>query len=169
MEALRRELAAVRTGRASPGLVEHLRVEYYGTLTPLGQIASITVPEARMLVIQPWDRHAVSAIEKAILKSDLGLNPSSDGNVIRLAVPKLTEERRQQLVRVVRKRLEEGRVEIRNTRRLAMEKLRDLKAEKELSEDEHKRFGDQLQKLTDSFIDHIDEIGKEKEAELLEL
>lgn len=168
-EALRRELAAVRTGRASPALLEHLRIDYHGVPTPLGQVAGITVPEARQLLIQPWDQQAIPAIEKAIHKSDLGLTPSSDGRVIRLTIPQLTEERRQQLVKVVRKRVEEGRISVRNIRREAAEGFRELKAAKEISEDDQKRAMDQLQKLTDSFIEQIDGIGRDKEAELLEV
>ncbi len=136
VEALRRELVTIRTGRASPGLVEHLRVDYYGTPTPLRQLASISVPEARLLTIQPWDKGAMESIEKTILKSDLGLNPSNDGTIIRLVIPQLTEERRKELVRVVHKKVEDGRVAIRNVRRDAHEMLRDLMREKEISEDE---------------------------------
>ena len=169
IEALRRELATIRTGRASPGLVEHLRVEYYGTSTPLNQLASITVPEARLLAIQPWDKGALSAIEKAIQKSDLGLNPNNDGAIIRLPIPQLTEERRRELVKVVHKKVEDGRVAVRNVRRDAHEMLRDLQREKEISEDEEHRAQEQLQKVTDRFIAQADEVGKEKEQELLEV
>ena len=168
IEALGRELGSLRTGRASPGLVENIRVEYYGTPTPISQLASISAPEARMLIIQPWDKMALSAIEKAILKSELGLNPSSDGNIVRLAIPELTEERRKDLVKVVRKRVEEGRIAIRNVRREAMEKLREMERDKEISEDEEKRALNQLQSLTDSFIENVDLIGKDKEIEVLE-
>ena len=169
IEALRRELATIRTGRANPGLVEHLRVDYYGTPTPLKQLASITVPEARLLTIQPWDKGSLSAIEKAIQKSDLGLNPSNDGAIIRLAIPVLTEERRRELVKVVHKKVEDGRVAVRNIRRDAHEMLRDLLREKEISEDEEHRAQEQLQKVTDRFIAQADEVGKEKEHELLEV
>jgi ribosome recycling factor len=169
VEVLQRELATIRTGRASPALVEQIRVDYYGVPTPLGQMATISVPEARLLVIQPWDKGSLSSIEKAILKSDLGLNPANDGDVIRLSIPQLTEERRKELVRVVRKRVEEGRVAIRNVRRETMEQLRDLARNKEISEDEQKRALELLQKLTDRFIEESDRIARDKEAEVLEI
>ena len=168
IEVLGRELASLRTGRASPGLVEHIRVDYYGTPTPLDQLAGISAPEVRMLIIQPWDKGVLPTIEKAILKSDLGLNPSSDGKVIRLVIPQLTEERRKELVKVVRKRVEEGRIAIRNIRREAMENLRKMEREKEISEDEEKRAESQLQDLTDKFIENVDQIGADKETEVLE-
>lgn len=168
VEVLKDDLAAIRTGRATPGLLKNIRVDYHGVPVPLNQIASITVPEARMLVVQPWERDILPGIEKAILKSALGLNPSSDGNVIRLTIPELTEERRNQLVKMVRSRVEEGKVAVRNMRREGLEKLRGLKDDKELSEDEQKRALGQLQQLTDRFTDLIDQIAKEKEAELLE-
>lgn len=168
IEVLERELVTIRTGRASPGLVEHIRVDYHGVSSPLNQIASISAPEARLLVIQPWERQVLADIEKAILKSDLGLNPANDGNVIRLAIPQLTEERRNQLVKVVRQRVEEGRVAVRNVRREAVGELRELKENKEMSEDEQKRALGRLQQLTDSFIEDIDRIAGDKEAELLE-
>ena len=169
VDALRRELATVRTGRANPALVDHLRVDYHGTPLPLNQLASVTVPEARLLTIQPWDKGALDAIEKAIQKSDLGLNPSNDGSVIRLVIPQLTEERRRDLVRVVHKKVEEGRVAIRNVRRDAHEMLRELLREKEISQDEEHRAQDRLQKVTDRLIGEADEVGEEKERELLEV
>ncbi|MCL0104797.1 ribosome recycling factor [Dehalococcoidia bacterium] len=168
VEVLGRELAVLRTGRASPSLLEHIRVDYYGTPTPLNQLAGISAPEARMLIIQPWDRAIVPAIEKAIVKSDLGLNPSSDGNAIRLVIPQLSEERRKELVRVVRKKVEERRIAVRNIRREALEKLRAMEREKEISQDEEKRALNQLQALTDRFIEKVDRIGKDKETEVLE-
>lgn len=167
VEALVHELATVRTGRASPGIVEHLRVEYYGTPTPLNQLATITAPDARLLVIQPYDRTSIGAIEKAILKSDLGLTPSNDGTVIRLAIPPLTEERRRELVKHVRKRVEEARVAVRNIRRDVHEHLRRQEHEHEISQDELHRAETELQKLTDEQIEEIDRIGEEKEKELL--
>jgi ribosome recycling factor len=167
-EALGRDLAGLRTGRASPGLVEHIRVDYYGTPTPLNQLASISIPEVRMLIIQPWDKQVLPAIEKAIRKSELGLNPSSDGNVIRLMIPQLTEERRKELVKVVRKRVEEGRIAIRNIRREALEKLREILKAKDISEDDEKRAVSQLQELTDRFIEDVNQLGKSKETEILE-
>jgi ribosome recycling factor len=169
IEALRRELATVRTGRANPALVEHIRVDYYGTPTPLQQLASVTVPEARLLTIQPWDKTSLGAIEKAIQKSDLGLNPNNDGSVIRLVIPQLTEDRRKDLVKVVHKKVEEGRVAIRNIRRDAHEMLRDFRKEKDISEDQEFNAQEDLQKVTDRFIADADKIGQEKEQELLEV
>lgn len=165
---LKDDLAAIRTGRASPGLVNNIRVDYHGVPVPVNQIASITVPEASMLVIQPWERDILPSIEKAILKSDLGLTPTNDGNVIRLVIPQLTEERRNQLVKMVGKRVEEGKVAVRNVRREGLEKLRKLKDSKELSEDEQKRALGRLQQITDRFIEETDQIAKGKESELLE-
>jgi ribosome recycling factor len=153
---LKMELATIRTGHA-------------GVPTPLNQIAGISAPEVRLLVIQPWDRSCIRDIEKAILKSELGLNPTSDGNLVRISIPPLTEERRQELVRVVRKRIEERRITIRNLRREAMEELKQLEKNKEISQDENKRALDQLQKLTDSFIFKTEQIGRDKEAELAEV
>ncbi len=169
LDVLQRELATIRTGRASPALVENIRVDYYGVPTPIDQLATISVPEARLIVIHPWDKQSLSSIEKAILKSDLGLNPTNDGNVIRLSIPQLTEEGRKRLVRVVRKKIEDGRIAIRNIRREAVEELRGLERNKEISEDEQKRALEQLQRHTDSFIEQSDSIGKSKEAEVLEI
>ncbi len=166
---LRRELASIRTGHASPALVEHLKVEYGGTLMPLNQVASISAPEARLLIIQPWDVSLIHEIEKAILKSDLGLNPSSDGTLVRLNVPPLSEERRQELTKVVRRRVEEGKIAVRNLRRDAVEELKKLEKNKEISQDDHKRAADQVQKLTDTFTAEADKIGREKEAQLMEV
>ena len=167
-EALKDDLAAIRTGRASPGLVSRIPVDYYGTPVPLNQIASISIPEARMIVIQPWERAILPSIEKAILKSDIGLNPASDGSMIRLAIPQLTEERRNQLVKMVRKRSEDGKVAVRNVRREGLEKLRGLKENKEISEDDQKRAQGQLQQITDKSIEEVGQIAKAKETELLE-
>ena len=166
---LKRELATIRSGHATPALIEHIKVEYAGVPTPLNQIAGISAPEARLLVIQPWDRGSIQSIEKAILKSELGLTPASDGNIIRLSIPPLTEERRQELIKIVRKRVEERRIAIRNLRREAMDELKKLEKNKDISQDEHKRAVDQLQKLTDSFIANIDQIGQAKEVELTEV
>lgn len=168
LEALKRDLASLRTGRASPALVENLRVEYYGVPTPLKEIASIGVPEARLLLIQPWDRGALPPIEKALLKSDLGLTPSNDGHVIRLPIPPLTEERRRELVKVVWRRVEEGKVALRNVRRDVAEELKTRERNRELSEDDRKRATAQLQKLLDGFIAEVDRLGQVKEAEILE-
>jgi ribosome recycling factor len=167
VEALRKDLATIRTGRAHPGLVEHLRVDYYGAPTPLNQLATVSVPEPRLLTIQPWDRQSLAAIEKAIQKSDLGLNPSNDGSIIRLVIPQLTDERRRELAKVVHKKVEEGRVAVRNVRRDCHDELRRLQREKQISEDAQYRGQDQLQKLTDEFIQEIDRVGEEKEADLL--
>ena len=169
IEALRRELASIRGGRALPSLVDHVKVEYYGSVMPLNQLATVSAPEARLLTIQPWDRQALSAIERAIQKSDLGLNPSSDGHIIRLAIPPLTEERRKELVRVVHKKVEEGRVEVRNVRRDCLEELRRLQRDEHVSEDDERRGQERLQKLTDRYIGDVERVGQEKEAELLEV
>lgn len=168
VEALKKELASIRTGRASPALVEHIRMDYYGVPTPLQQVAGISTPDPRMILIQPWDRSVLSAIEKAILKSDLGLNPVNDGNVIRLPVPPLTEERRRELVKVVRRRVENGRIAVRNIRRDALEELRKAEKNKEISADEDRRGQEQLQKITDAIVAEVDKLGQTKEAELLE-
>ena len=169
VEALKRELAAIRTGHATPALIDHIKVDYAGVPTSLNQIAGISAPEARLIVIQPWDRGSIRNIEKAILQSDLGLNPTSDGNVIRLNIPPLTEERRQELTRVVRRKVEERRIVIRSLRHEAMDELKRLEKNKDISQDEHKRALNQLQKLTDSFIANAEQIGRAKEAELLEV
>jgi len=169
VEGLKRELATIRTGHATPALVEHLKIEYAGALTPLNQIAGISAPEARLLVIQPWDRASIPSIEKAILKSELGLNPAIAGNVIRLAVPPLSVERRQELTKVVRKRVEERKIMIRNLRRDAMAELKGLEKKKDISQDEHKRSLEQLQKITDKFVADIEQIARDKEAELMEV
>lgn len=169
VEGLKRELASIRTGHATPALVEHLKVEYAGALIPLNQIAGISAPEARLLLIQPWDRSTIPNIEKAILKSELGLNPSIAGNIIRLAVPPLSVERRQELTKVVRKRVEERKIMIRNLRRDAMAELKELEKNKQISQDEQGRALDQLQRLTDKFIADIAQIARDKEAELMEV
>ena len=169
VEAVQRELTAIRTGHAHVGLVDHVRVEYFGSLLPVNQLATVAAPEPRLLTIQPWDRSALSAIEKALLKSDLGLTPSNDGQIIRLAIPPLTEQRRKDLSRVVHKRVEDARVAARNIRRDGVEALRRMVHDKEISEDDQRKALDQLQKLTDRYIASIDQRGKEKEAELMEV
>ena len=169
VEILKKELAAIRTGHASPSLLEHISVEYAGVPTPLIQIAGISAPGNRMLMIQPWDKSCLGAIEKAIQKSDLGLNPTSDGNVIRINIPPLSEERRLELIKVVRARVEKEKVVVRNLRREAMDELKKLEKNKDISQDELKRALDQLQKLTDVFILDCDKIGKEKEEKLQEV
>jgi ribosome recycling factor len=167
VEALQRELQAIRTGRATPALVERLLVDYYGTPTPLQQIAAIHATDARTLTIQPWDRKALGDIEKAIQKSDLGINPTNDGQVVRLAMPPLTEERRKDLVKVVHKKVDEGKVAVRNCRRDAHDRLREQEKNKEISSDELKRGTDRLQKLTDRFTEEMEKVGHAKEAEIL--
>lgn len=169
VEALRRELATIRTGRASPSIVERVAVDYFGTPTPLNQLASISVPEPRVLAIQPWDRSTLPLIEKAIQKSDLGLTPSSDGRQVRLTIPQLTEERRRDLVKVVRRKVEEGKVAVRNARRDALEEAKKLEKDKSISEDELKRCQDRLQKITDRFVQDVDRLGAAKEAEVMEI
>jgi len=167
--ALQNDLMTIRTGRASPSLVERLPVEYYGALTPLNQLATISAPEPRLLTIRPWDASSLSAIEKAILKSDLGLTPNNDGKIIRLVIPRLTEERRQELVKVVARRVEEARVAIRNCRRDGISDLREFENEKLVSEDEFYRGKDKMQELTDKFIERVDEVGQNKEQEIMEV
>jgi ribosome recycling factor len=149
--------------------VDSIKVEYYGTPTPLKQMATISAPEARLLVIQPWDATTIGEIKKAILKSELGLNPASDGHIIRLAIPPLSEERRKELVKAVHKKAEEGRVALRNIRRDALEMLRELEKEKEISQDEQKRAQERLQEITDSFIEKAGELAQAKETELLQI
>ncbi len=169
VEALQRELQTIRTGRASPALVERLPIDYYGTSTPLQQIAAIHATDARTLTIQPWDRKALADIERAILKSDLGLNPTNDGQVIRLVMPPLTEERRKDLVKVVHKKVDEARVAVRNCRRDGHDTLRDQEKKKEITADDLKRGTERLQKLTDKYIDEVEKVGQAKEREILEL
>ncbi|NJC97128.1 MAG: ribosome recycling factor [Anaerolineae bacterium] len=169
MQVLHDDLAAIRTGRASPGLVEKLSIDYYGSPTPLMQLASISVPEPRTLTIKPYDASTLKVIEKAILSSDLGLNPNNDGKVIHLNLPPLTEERRRDLAKHVNHRLEETRISIRNIRRDAHNDMRDFEKEKLISEDDLKRGEEDLQKLTDRFIEEVAEHGKKKEAEIMEV
>ena len=169
LEAMRRELATLRTGRASPALLEHIRVEYYGTPTPLVQLASTSVPEPRMLVVKPFDKNSTKDIERAILKSDLGLVPNSDGTLIRIPIPTLTEERRRDLVKVARKHGEEGRVAVRNIRREAKEMLEELEEEGEVSEDDSRRAQERLQQLTDEMIAQLDRVLAAKEKEIMEV
>jgi ribosome recycling factor len=163
------DLATIRTGHATPALIEHVKVEYAGVPTPLNQLAGISAPEAGLLIIQPWDKSSIGNIQKAILKSELGLNPSNDGNIIRISIPPLSEERRQELIKIVHRRVEERRVAVRSMRHEAMNELRKLEKDKEVSQDEQKRAQDQLQKLTDRFIADIEQVGKDKEHELMEI
>ncbi len=166
IEAQKKELATIRTGHATPALIEHIKVDYAGVPTPLNQIAGISAPEARLLVVQPWDKSGINNIVKAILKSDLGLTPASDGNIIRINIPPLTEERRHELIRVVKKRVEERRIIIRSLRHEAMGELKGSEKNKEISQDEYRRALDQLQKLTDRFVAGAEQAGRDKETEL---
>jgi ribosome recycling factor len=167
IHALEENLSTIRTGRANPNLVEKLMVDYYGTATPLYQMASINVPEALLITIKPFDKGSLHNIEKAIQTSDLGLNPSNDGQIIRLPLPPLTQERRKELVKVVHTRLEEARISVRNVRRSAIEDLRDFEKESLISEDESRHGQEEVQKLTDKYTENIDAIGKRKETEIL--
>ena len=166
-DTVSREFASVRTGRASTALLDTVRVDYYGTPTPINQVGSVSVPDARTLLIQPWEASQLGAIEKAIMKSDLGLTPANDGKTIRLTMPTLTEERRKQLAKTVHKIAEEGRVAIRNVRRDANERLKAMAKDKKVSEDEERRGHDQIQKTTDRFVAKVDELLKKKEQEIL--
>ena len=169
IENLQRELTTISTGRASTALVENISVDYYGSSMPLNQIASITVPEARMIIIQPWDKGAFEPIEKSILKADLGLNPASDGAVIRLAIPALNEDRRKEMAKQINKFIENDKVAIRNVRRDVIDQIKKLTKDKEISQDDERRIQESLQKLTDQMIAKAETIGKAKEAEVLEV
>lgn len=169
VEALTRDLATIRTGRASPTLVEHIKANYHGILTPINQMASISIPDAKMILIQPWDSSSIKSIEKAILTSDLGLNPISDSRVLRIPIPPLTEERRKELTKAVHKRLEDARIALRNLRREGIETFRKAEKDKEISQDQCARASEQLQKLTDNFTDKINSIGQTKEKEIMEV
>ena len=169
VDALKSDLSAIRTGRASPALIENLMVDYYGVPTPLNQMASISIPEARLLMIQPWDKQVLKEIEKGILKSDLGLVPNNDGNVIRISIPTLTEERRRELVRLVGRKVEEGHVAVRNIRRDGVDQVRQMERAGDLSKDDSRRAQSQIQELTDSYVGQMDAIGEEKEAEVMEV
>jgi len=167
--ALRKDLAKLRTGRASTALLEHIVVEYYGATTPLNQLATLSAPEPRLLVIQPYDRSAMGDVEKAILKSDLGLTPNNDGKIIRVPIPQLTEERRRELVKHVKRIGEEFRVSVRNHRRVAVEQLKEAEKKKEITADDSKHGLDRVQKITDDFIGRIDKVIKAKEEEIMEV
>lgn len=166
---IRQEFASVRTGRASPALLDRINVDYYGALTPLKQLATISAPEARLLTVQPYDKSSIRSIEKAIIESDVGLTPNNDGSIVRLGIPELTEERRKQLVKVIHGIAEEGRVAIRNIRRDVMHDLREFKREGEVGSDEEHRAEGELQKLTDAKVSELDELMRHKEAEILEV
>lgn len=169
IEATRHEFSSLRTGRASPALLEQIRVDYYGTPTPINQMATITVPEPRLLVVQPWDRKMVKDIERGILKSELGLVPSSDGTHVRVPIPSLTEERRKELVKIAHRHAEEGRVAIRNVRREAKEMIEKLEEDGDISEDDAKRGLDELQKLTDKYIADVEALLASKDKEIMEV
>ena len=169
VDALKRELNTIRTGRAAPTLVEHLTVEYYGAPTPMNQLASISVPEARVLMIQPWDKQSIKDVERSILTSDLGLVPNNDGTAIRINIPVLTEERRRELVRLVGRKVEDGLVSLRNIRRDSLENFRAMERGKEISQDESRRAQDQLQTLTNAFSDQMNQLKQDKEAEVMEV
>jgi ribosome recycling factor len=169
IEALKKEFASIRTGRASLALLDGIVVNYYGASTLLQQLASMSIPESRLIAIQPWDPKIIPDIEKAIMKSDLGITPVNDGRMIRIQIPPLTEERRKQLVKIVKKKAEETKVAIRNIRRDTNEEIKKIEKEKHLSEDDIKRFQDEIQKVTDSFIAKVDEVLNFKEKEIMEV
>lgn len=169
LDVLRTNLSTIRTGRANPSIIEHLTVEYYGAPTALQSIAAISSPDPRQLIVQPYDKGALGSIDKALRQSDLGLNPTNDGALIRITIPQLTEERRRDMVKLVHKRVEEAKISVRNVRRESNEHLRKLKKDKEISEDEEKRSQEQLQKVTDRAIHEADGIGQTKEAEIMEV
>ncbi len=169
LESMGREFRSMRTGRANPGLIEHLQVDYHGVPTSLNQIAAITAPESQLLIVQPWDKSAMSDVEKAIYKSDLGLVPNNDGEVIRLVLPPTTEERRRELVRAVKKRAEDGKIVVRNIRRDSVDKVKNMEKAKEISQDESRRAQQRIQQVTDFHIGDIDKANKSKESELMEV
>ncbi len=169
VEAMRREFAGVRTGKATPALLDLVRVEAYGSHMPLNQVAAISAPEPRLLVVQPWDRSMIGPIERAIRESDLGLNPSNDGKVVRIPIPPLTEERRREYVRLLHKMAEEGRIAVRQARKEANDEIKHRQKDEPLSEDEARREQDEVQKLTNQYIEKIDELLKHKEAEVMEV
>ena len=166
---MKRELSAIRTGRATPALIENVPVDYYGVSTPLNQIASISTPDARAIMVQPWDKQALQEIEKSLIKSEMGFNPSNDGTIITVPIPPLTQERRQELVRLLKRKLEESKVSIRNVRRDGIDSLRKLERAKSISQDENRRTQEQLQKSTDSHVKIVDELGASKETEIMQV
>jgi ribosome recycling factor len=169
VEALRKDYTTLRAGRATPSLLDKVQVEYYGVPSPINQVANISTPEARLLVIQPWEKTLIPDIEKAILKSDLGLNPSSDGTIIRIPIPQLTQERRNELVKSVKKKAEESKIVVRNVRRDANDQLKDFEKDGEISEDDNRRGQEEVQKLTDKYIKEIDHVADNKEKEIMEV
>ena len=169
IEALKRDFRALRTGRATPSLIENISVNYYGTPTPLKQIASISTPDARAIMVQPWDKQSLREIEKSLMTAEMGFNPSNDGNIITVPIPPLNQERRQEMVRLLKKRVEEGKVSIRNVRREGLENLRKLERDKLISQDQNRRAQDQLQKATDGHTKTIDQLGAVKETEIMQV
>jgi ribosome recycling factor len=169
IDAFKREIGQLRTGRATPSLIEDLSIDYYGSATPLKQIASISAPDARAIMVQPWDKGAMREIERSLQRSEMGFNPSNDGNVITVPIPPLTNERRQDMVKLLRKKVEDGKVSVRNVRRDGMETLRKMERDKAISQDENRRAQDQLQKVTDGHTKLIDETASAKEAEILQV
>jgi len=169
IEVLKQEMASLRAGRANPALLDNVHVEYYGVPTPLNQVANISAPEPRMLRVQPWDKGIIGDVERAILKSDLGLNPNNDGNIIRISIPQLTQERRQDLVKVVKKNGEETKVSIRNVRRDANETLKKAEKNGDISEDDLRRYQDEVQEVTNKYTQQVDDVVNRKEAEIMEI
>lgn len=169
VEALRKELVSIRTGRASLSLLDGISVDYYGTPTPINQVATLGMPDSRQITIQPWEQKLIGEIEKAILKSDLGLTPGNDGKTIRLNIPALTEERRKQLVKVVRKRAEEAKIAVRNVRRDIIDEVKKSEKEEHISEDDVKKLQEEIQKITDSYVAKVDEVVRHKEKEIMEV
>jgi len=169
IEAMRRDISTLRTGRATPALIEDLSVDYYGSPTPLKQIASISAPDARAIMVQPWDRQALRDIERSLTQSEMGFNPSNDGNVITVPIPPLTQERRQEMVRLLKRKAEDSKVAVRNVRREGVDSLRKMERDKSISQDENRRSQDTLQKTTDAHIKAIDEVSATKEAEIMEV
>ncbi|PKM80585.1 MAG: ribosome recycling factor [Firmicutes bacterium HGW-Firmicutes-13] len=169
VEVFKKDLGTIRAGRAVPSLLDKIMVDYYGTPTSLNQLSTISAPEPRLLIVQPWDKNIIKDIEKAILKSDLGLSPNNDGNVIRLPVPQLTEERRKELVKLIKKKAEEGRVALRNIRREANDQLKNDEKNGEITQDDLKRSQDEIQKLTDKYVENLDKVFETKEKEIMEV
>ena len=169
IEAMRRDISTLRTGRATPALIEDLPVDYYGSPTPLKQIASISAPDARAIMVQPWDKQALRDIERSLTQSELGFNPSNDGNVITVPIPPLTQERRQEMVRLLKRKAEDSKVAVRNVRRDGVDSLRKMERDKDISQDENRRSQDTLQKTTDAHIKSIDEVASAKETEIMEV
>ncbi len=169
IDSLKRDLNTLRTGRATPSLIENVSVDYYGVPTPLKQIASISVPDARAILVQPWDKQSLREIEKSIMKSEMGFNPSNDGNMITVPIPPLNQERRQDMVRLLKRKLEDGKISVRNVRREGLENLRKMERDKTVSQDQNRRSQEQLQKMTDEHTKAIDQVGAAKEVEIMQV